>query len=399
MSDELVRLEELCDVITKGTTPTTLGLKFSESGIPFLRVQNISGGKVNYESDVLYIDKAAHETLERSKICPGDVLVSIAGTIGRAAVVPRGAPELNCNQALAILRPKSSLFGPFLRHWLESTEARRQISGATVTGTISNLSLSQIGSLKVPSLPVEKQRRIAQILDKADALRAKRHDALAQLDALAQSIFLDLFGDPALNPLGWPRKTIGELAAKFSDGPFGSNLKTSHYTESGVRVVRLQNIGVGKFIDDDRAFISERHFAELAKHECKPGDVLIGTLGDPNLRACIQPEWLKLALNKADCVQFRPEERLANAEYVCALLNLPATGRMTQDLALGQTRLRISMGRLRGLQVPVPPLEMQIEFTRRIKAIEKLRSSGVVSSIQLHDLFSSIQQRAFAGAI
>ena len=137
--------------------------------------------------------------------------------------------------------------------------------------------------------PLAEQRRIARVLDLAEALRAKRRAALAQLDSLTQSVFLDLFGDPAINPKEWPRGPMGSLALKFSDGPFGSNLKTAHYTESGVRVVRLQNIGVGVFVNEDAAYISEAHFAKLKKHECQPGDVLIGTLGDPNLRACIEP--------------------------------------------------------------------------------------------------------------
>lgn len=245
--------------------------------------------------------------------------------------------------------------------------------------------------------PVVEQRVIAAMLDKADQLRAKRRAALAQLNTVAQAIFLDLFGDPATNPKRWPLKTIGDLATKFSDGPFGSNLKTSHYTETGVRVVRLQNIGVGEFMDEDKAYISEKHFAELSKHACAPGDVLIGTLGDPNLRACIQPQWLKVALNKADCVQLRPDERIANAFYICALLNQPATERMAQDLIAGQTRLRISMGRLRGLQVPTPTLVLQREFARCVTAVDKLKSTIRVSMTEMDALFASLQYRAFRG--
>jgi type I restriction enzyme S subunit len=208
-----------------------------------------------------------------------------------------------------------------------------------------------------------------------------------------------MFGDPATNPKGWPLKTIGDVASKFSDGPFGSNLKSSHYTENGVRVVRLQNIGVGVFVDNDKAYISERHFADLKKHECRPGDVLIGTLGDPNLRACIQPDWLPIALNKADCVQFRPNERFANAAYICALLNQPATGRMAQNLMHGQTRVRISMGRLRGLEIPVPSIEVQHKFARRVAAVEKLKVSHRASLVDLDALFASLQHRAFRGEL
>jgi len=230
-------------------------------------------------------------------------------------------------------------------------------------------------------------------------LRAKRREALAQLAALIQSTFLTLFGDPASNPKRWPSQTVGSLASKFSDGPFGSNLKSSHYTESGVRVVRLQNIGVGKFVDKDKAFISERHFAVLRKHECLPGDVLIGTLGDPNLRACVQPTWLKQALNKADCVQFRPNSKLADAQYVCALLNNPATEVMAQSLMMGQTRVRISMGRLRGLEVPLPPLPLQRRFAAIVESIERQKAAQCAHLAELDSLFAALQHRAFRGEL
>lgn len=167
MSWPFTQLADQCEVITKGTTPTTLGFDFVDSGIPFLRVQNIVNGNVNYDKDTLFVDEKTHSTLERSQIQPGDVLVSIAGTIGRAAVVPASAPALNCNQAVAIVRTKSDVFRPFLRHWLESASAQAQMRGATVTGTISNLSLTQLGKLRLPLPPLPEQRRIAEVLELA----------------------------------------------------------------------------------------------------------------------------------------------------------------------------------------------------------------------------------------
>jgi hypothetical protein len=103
-----VRLAELSKVITKGTTPTSIGFEFSNDGVRFLRVQNIDG-TVNYERDTLFIDESTHQALKRSQIQPGDILVSIAGTIGRSGVVPEDSPPLNCNQAVAIVRTKWSV--------------------------------------------------------------------------------------------------------------------------------------------------------------------------------------------------------------------------------------------------------------------------------------------------
>jgi len=305
-----------------------------------------------------------------------------------------------CSADIYPLRPNlSRLSREFLAHLLRSNDFLEYTEKHSARTNIPKLNRESLLSYEALLPPIEEQRRIAEALDQAEALRVKRRAALAQLDALTQAIFLELFGDPATNPKGWPNKAVGVLASKFSDGPFGSNLKSSHYTETGVRVIRLQNIGAGEFVDNDRAFISERHFSDLKKHECLPGDVLVGTLGDPNLRACLQPEWLPRALNKADCVQLRVDQRIAHPVYVCSLLNQPSTERMAQELILGQTRLRISMGRLRGLQVPVPPIGLQHVFARRVAAVEKLKATHRASLAELDALFASLQHRAFRGEL
>ena len=399
MSGTTSSLASLSTRITKGTTPTTLGYAHSDSGIPFLRVQNIFGGEVNFAEDTLFIGPDTHAALRRSQIQTGDVLVTIAGTIGRTGVVPPGAPAMNCNQAVAIVRPTDQIERTYLRHWLESQDARGQMLGSTVTGTISNLSLTQLGELRVPLPSLAEQRRIAAILDQADALRAKRREALAQLDSLTQSIFDEMFGDPLLNPKCWPVGSLGSMSSKFSDGPFGSNLKSEHYTEQGVRIVRLQNIGVGEFVDKDRAYISQVHFQKLAKHQCRPGDILVATMGDPNLRACILPEWLPMALNKADCVQIRAEEGTAFSAYICSLINHPSTLLLAKDLMHGQTRVRINMGSLRALHVPIPPIGLQREFAVRMAQLARLRTAHLTSAAELDALFTSLQHRAFRGEL
>lgn len=247
--------------------------------------------------------------------------------------------------------------------------------------------------------PLDDQRRIAAILDQADALRRARRRALDRLNDLGQSIFYEMFGDPAINTHNYPELPLGDLASKFSDGPFGSNLKSEHYVEAGVRVIRLQNIGVGEFRDEDQAFISEEHFRQLSKFECLPGDVLVGTLGDPNLRACILPPQMSRALNKADCVQIRVKPSIATNSYVCALLNIPSMELKAQDKILGQTRARISMGRLKTLMVPVPPLDLQLEFNKRQNSVGAFAVSQVESLQEFEALFSSLQHFAFSGEL
>ncbi len=357
------------------------------------------GAYVNKSARFLTSSKAVE--LRCTFLKPGDILVArMPDPLGRACIFPGDAQRAVTVVDVCIIRPNpDQQDARWLMHCLNAPQCRNQIAGFATGTTRSRISRGNLKKIEIPLLPLAKQQRIAEVLDRADALRAKRRASLAQLDTLTQAIFLDLFGDPATNPKGWAGRPIGEITSKFSDGPFGSNLKSEHYTETGVRVVRLQNIGVGEFVDDDAAYISERHFANLKKHECRPGDVLVGTLGAPNLRACIQPDWLPIALNKADCVQVRPNECIANATYICALLNQPATERMAQELMHGQTRVRISMGRLRGLKVPVPPIELQREFARQVQAVERLKTSHRASLAELDALFASLQHRAFRGEL
>lgn len=283
--------------------------------------------------------------------------------------------------------------------WLYHALSQLRLSEMNKSAAIPGLNRNDAYEKKLFVPEIEEQRRIAAILDKADALSQKRRQAIEKLDQLLQSVFLDMFGDPVTNPKGWDGRVLPELAEHFCDGPFGSNLKSSHYTEAGVQVIRLQNIAPWRLLQHDRAYISEEHFQTLSRNHCLPGDVLIGTLGDPNLRACILPPSVTAALNKADCLLFRPNRELVTAEYICGLLNCESLVANSSSLALGQTRLRISLGRLKGLKVPVPPIEKQKLFSQVVQKFGALEKSTRVNLTRLEVLFHSIQQRAFNGTL
>lgn len=390
-----LRISDFCSTSTGGTPSREQMERYYEGGtIPWVKSGELREALIQTTEEHV-TDAALLET--NVKLVPaGAILLAMYGaTVGRLGTLGIHATT---NQAICSIIPDPNVAQT--RYVYHAIRGRvPQLLAQRVGGAQPNISQGIVKDLLLPIPPLPEQRRIAAILDQAEALRTKRRAALAKLDTLAQSVFIEMFGDPAINPKHWPSCPVGDLASKFSDGPFGSNLKSEHYTETGIRVIRLQNIGVGQMLDDDLAFISEAHFASLRKHECLPGDLLIGTLGDPNLRACIQPSSLPVALNKADCVQMRPDPKVADAYYLCALLNHPSTERMAQSLILGQTRGRISMGRLRGLEVPLPPLSLQMEFCQRIKAHGHLKQAHRSSLAHLDTLFSSLQHRAFRGEL
>jgi type I restriction enzyme S subunit len=388
-----VKLGDVAESVDYGVTASAVD---REVGPKFLRITDLQNGGVCWDS-VPWCECGERDAAE-ARLRPGDIVFARTGaTTGKSYLIRECPSNTVFASYLIRVRLGSNAEPRFVSHFFQTQAYWAQVAKSARGAAQPGVNATKLKQLKIPLPSLHEQRRIAGILDSACVLQAKRRALNARFTELASSMFFALFGDPALNPMRYPCRPLGELAAKFSDGPFGSNLKTSHYTATGVRVVRLQNIGVGEFLDEDAAFVSEEHFGRLSKHECRPGDVLIGTLGDPNLRACIQPESLPIALNKADCVQLRPNKTIANASYVCALLNQPSVERMAHGLILGQTRLRISMGRLRGLIVPVPPLEQQQEFARRLEAAERHKVLLQSTLTKCDELIASLQGRSFRG--
>lgn len=174
-------------------------------------------------------------------------------------------------------------------------------------------------------------------------------------------------------PEGWHWAALDSLKASepnaMTDGPFGSKLKTADYVADGaVRVVRLGNIGVGRFKDDDRAFVDLEKFEALRKHEVFAGDLLIAALAEPVGRATLMPDDVGPAVVKADCIRFKAGDNV-EPRYLMYALNSPGGLKRAEELSHGVGRLRINMGNMRELPVPVAPLEQQRRIVEKIEAL------------------------------
>lgn len=161
--------------------------------------------------------------------------------------------------------------------------------------------------------------------------------------------------------MSWPVVTLEEVASRESrsitDGPFGSNLARRHYTESGPRVVRLQNIGDGYFVDS-RAHISPDHFESLRMHEVQGGDLLVASLGEILPRACLAPKWLGPAIVKADCIRIRLGDEI-DPRWALYALQRPEARKWAEAHRHGVGRPRLGLSTIRQIPIPLPPIEEQ----------------------------------------
>ena len=322
------------------------------------------------------------------------IVVGRKGSIGEITLTEQHSWPIDTTYYVHILDERR-LDLLYLFYYLRTLNLKRLDTSSAVPGINRKFVLD----LSIPLPPVEIQEKVATLLQRADDLGQTRQKANQLTSKIIQSIFLKIFGDPISNENHWPVKTIREAAEKVSDGPFGSNLKTEHYTADGVRVVRLQNIGVGEFLDGDKAYISLDHYSKIRKHTCVPGDVIVGTLGDPNLRACILPSHVEIAVNKADCIQIRPNKDVLIADYLCQLLNTPQMLSLASSYLHGETRTRISMSQVASLLIPIPPISIQRNYAQIVTHFERVRTNQNQSTEEIDQLFNSLVQKAFRGEL
>jgi type I restriction enzyme S subunit len=212
--------------------------------------------------------------------------------------------------------------------------------------------------------------------------------------------------DLAPLPIGWVWTTIRDLAAlepnSITDGPFGSNLKTEHYTDTGPRVIRLQNIGDGVFYDE-KAHISVDHFNKLSKHRVYSGDLVIAALGEILPRSCIIPEYVGDAIVKADCIRFKANSYLTEVKFLLYALNSDTIRRMVLKTVHGIGRPRLNQQEIKGIYIPLPPLAEQqrivAEVERRLSLAAQVDVAVQTGLKRAARLRQAILKRAFEGKL
>lgn len=246
----------------------------------------------------------------------------------------------------------------------------------------------------LPSL--QEQRRIAAILDEADALRAKRRVALAHLDEMAQAIFVEMFGDALSNSKGWPQQRCANLCKRITVGVVVR--PASYYQNTGIPAIRGTNIKVDG-IDMTEAVYFSSHDNEntLSKSRVWKGDIVIVRTGRPGL-AAIVPECLNGA-NAIDIIIATPDMEKVRSRFLCELLNSDAGRAITLAESKGQIQQHFNVGSFSDAQIMVPPLDLQIAFEERMAELMRVRQSFATSAANQESLFASLQHRAFRGEL
>lgn len=329
----------------------------------------------------------------------GDVLLSrIVPHIRRAWVVgPDRGRRLIASGEWMVFRSESIDPG-WLRHLLVSDGFHRRFmqTVAGVGGSLLRARPAHVAQIDVDVPPLDEQRRVASILDHADTLRAKRRKAIACLDELTQSIFIDMFGDPSSNSRGLPAMPLRDVVVEGDKINYGV-VQPGPDVAVGVRLVRAGDIGDGRVDLRHLRLVSNEVDNKHRRSRLQGDEILISCVGSIGAVALATPELKGCNIARA-VARVRVGEDMRR-EYIAACLSAPGTQRyFTKELrTVAQPTLNIKQ--IEEAQVIVPTLREQDQFVSRVKEVDRIRSVVLASLVAMDKLFASLQSRAFRGEL
>ena len=396
-SRNVVQLGECCEIIS-GATPSTSVPTYWDGEIAWATPRDLSELDGAFIGDTpRKITKVGLESCAASILPAHSVLFSSRAPIGHVAI---NTIPMATNQGFKSFVPDpEKVHAKFLYWWLRTKRPYLETLGNGAT--FKEVSKAVVSQIEIPLPPLQQQRRIAEVLDRAEVLRAKRRAALAQLDTLTQSIFLDLFGDPRFNEKNWH---IAKIRSVISSLRGGANLAPDDFAESGFPILHKGAIKANGEIALDgkkKTFVTEeyakansrsqidRTYLAVTLRDLVPTGPTIGLIA--NLKTGPFEKYL-LAQG---AYGFRVDPTRVTREYLVCLSNMPNFRNVLRQYAVGSTQIHIRTPLYLEIPIPVPPLEIQQEFSSRVNVIKSLRATQQTELVVLNNLFESLQRGAF----
>ena len=387
-------LSEFCRIGSGGTPSRSNLTRYYEGGnIPWVKSGELRESVITKTEE--HITEAALKETNARIVPAGALLLAMYGaTVGRLGIL---GVEAATNQAVCHIIPDPKTADTRFLFQALSNQVPNIVARG-VGGAQPNISQGIIKDLKLALPPLAEQRRIAEVLDKAEALRAKRRAALAQLDYLTQSLFFDLFGDTRKDRTRWEIVPLEEIVKETKLGLVrGSQEFGPEFEIPYVRMNAVTRNGELELGNVQRTHATE---AEIEAYRLEPGDFLFNTRNSEELvgkTALYRGGGLHLFNNNLMRVRFTTK---ADPVFVAVAFKTPFVQQELNLRKSGTTNVfAIYYKDLRSLPLPLPPIDLQREFARRVAAVEKLKAAQKASLTDLDALFSSLQQRAFSGEL
>jgi type I restriction enzyme S subunit len=321
--------------------------------------------------------------------------MSLTGNVGRVGRFPKELLPAYINQRVCRVMPKNEkLDTNFLFHFLNSdvfeNEAIKNSAGAAQL----NLSTKWLGDFEIPLPNLATQQRIAAILDQADAIIQNNRAIVQKYDALTQSLFLDMFGDPVKNEKGWEIRKMEEISLKITDGTHQS----PKFLKEGIPFLLVSNIVNNKINYKTNKFISEEDFETLNKRTpIEIGNILLTSVGSYGNPAIIESQ-MKFAFQR-HIAFIKPNHSMINYHFLFHFLKSDLIKREIDKKVKGAAQKTYNLVELKKLRIILPTITLQNQFAERVAVIEAQKQQAQLELAKSEELFQSLLQRAFKGEL
>jgi len=397
MKSPLIKLRKLCK-IQSGGTPRRGVEGFYGGNIPWAKIGDIENAENGYLfNTVETITPAGLKSINNRIFPENTILLAMYGSVGKTSIA---GLEMATNQAILGLQPINPdvLCFKYLRYWLDYSK-NNLISKARGVA-LQNISATIIKEFAIPVPPIEDQKRIVKILDKADTLRENRKQTISLLDEYLKSTFLEMFGDPVKNPKGWKVEKLGCLANEFK---YGTNtISDANNLDHKMPILRIPNI-IGEKINYTDLKYSVIDEKEKEKIRLRYGDLLfVRTNGNPAYigRCAVFCDSIECGY-ASYLIRVRLKiDSPVKSNFIRDVISFPTYRHLV--IAKAKTtagNYNINTESLKSLKIFLPPLDLQNKFTKIVEKSESLKQKMIIQSEELENQFQALMQRAFKGAL
>ena len=390
MSWNFGKVSDIGDVISGFAFKSTW---FGEGSAKVIRIGDLKDGLIEIDGAVSF-DSSQHRVKEQFKIKNGDILMALSGaTVGKIAVADSSVEGAYLNQRVAIIRGRKPEHCKYLKHVFSGSLLQKLLMNAGGAAQ-PNLSPKDLASMEIPLPPLAEQKRIASILDKADAICRKRQQAIDLADEFLRAVFLDMFGDPVTNPKNFPVGTIRDFVETAN---YGSSAKASE-VDGKYPILRMGNITYSGAIDMTDLKYIDLSEKDKPKYLVTKGDLLFNRTNSKELvgKTAVYDGENSVAI-AGYLIRVRTNDK-GNTHYISGYLN-SAHGKVTlQNICKSIVGMaNINAQEMQDIPILIPPVDLQNKYRDIVLSVKEKLTKHQKALTFNSDLFGSLSQKAFSG--
>lgn len=386
------------DAVVGGPFGSSLTTKdYVPTGVPVIRGSNLSGEECQFiDDDFVYVSDEKAIELSRNTAEPGDVIFTQRGTLGQVAIIPadaRFSTYIVSQSQMRVRVDEEAVLPRFLYWQYRGPFARRYLESRTLATGVPHINLGILKDFPAALPPLPEQRRIAAILDEADALRRTRREALGLLDELLRSTFLEMFGDPVTNPRGWPVVRLGDVC-DFVGGGTPSRAVPEFFT-GDICWATSKDMGVHDLVDTQEHITDEAISSSATK--LVPAGCLLVVVKSKVLAHTLPVAVARVPVCFGQDLKALVPKRDWPAEYLAWHLRIGQTPLL--ERARGANTEGLTLEHLREYVLLKPPLDLRARFVVQKQAIAAMQAGAQRAARETEALFASLLHRAFSGEL